>query len=160
MSRMIIKFHGEERTEFLGGNSLLLRHGRPPARTSTSEQGEGVGRRDCGPITTAQSVPVLPIAASVPAGGGTWRWRLLEDPEDPEAAAADGGGAESGRSQTQMGFHFVSFGFHSNSRHLWSSPAVRRKDPLPVITVRCETNFHFAQLILWNGSAETFQHFN
>lgn len=36
MSRMIIKFHGEERTEFLGGNSLLLQHGRPPAWTSTS----------------------------------------------------------------------------------------------------------------------------
>lgn len=157
MSRMIIKFHGEERTEFLGGNSLLLQHGRPPPWTSTSSQGEGVGCRDRGPITAAQSVPVLPITASVPAGGGNWRWRLLEEPEDPEAAAADREGAERGRSQSQMGFHFVSLRFHSNSSHLWSSPAVRRKDPLPVIIVCCETNLHFARLILWNGSALQLQ---
>lgn len=59
-------------------------------------------------------------------GGGVFRrtQRIQELQQQTELK-----GAESGRSQSQMAFHFVSLRFHLNSSCLWSSPAVRRKDP-------------------------------
>lgn len=60
-----------------------------------------------------------------PGGGAFWQTQRIEELQQQTELK----GAGSGRSQSQMAFHFVSLRFHLNSSCLWSSPAGRRKDP-------------------------------